>query len=53
MTIKKYRIYLFVGLLVVVLLGAFVLVQSAEKDETYKDGIMVYEECICDKEEYL
>ena len=48
MTIKKYRLCLIMVLIVVVLLGALVLVQTAEEESTYKDGIMVYRECVCD-----
>lgn len=44
MTIKKYRLCLLMVLIVVVLLGALVLVQTAEEESTYKDGIMVYRE---------
>lgn len=53
MTIKKYRLCLLMVLLVVVLVGAIVMVQNAEEDSTYTDGIMVHRECIYEGEEYL
>ena len=53
MTIKKYRFCLLMVLVVVVLVGAIVMVQNAEEDSAYTDGIMVYNECMCNREEYL
>ena len=53
MTIKKYRFCLLMVLIVVVLVGAFVMVRNTEEDSTYRDGIMVYNDCIYEREGYL
>lgn len=53
MSIKKYRLCLIGILVAVLLLGVVVMVQSAEEEGTYTDGIMVYNECVINEEEYL
>ena len=53
MTIKKYRLCLVMVLIAVLLLGAVLFMKNTEEDNTYKDGIMVYRECVCSGEEYL
>lgn len=53
MSVKKYRLCLVVILLVVLIFGAAVMVQMANEDTTYTDGIMVQQECPVDEEAYL
>ena len=53
MTIKKYRLCLLMVLVVVILVGAFVMVQDSDEARSYRDGIMVYKEGTYDGEEYL
>ena len=52
MSIKKYRLYLIVIVIAVVILGAVMLVQASKEDTTYTDGMMVQRECMVE-EAYL
>ena len=53
MTIKKYRFYLVVLLIVTLVFGAIILIKSKEEEHTYRDSIMVHQECMMDRGQSL
>lgn len=44
MSIKKYRLCLVLILIIVLILGAVVFVQTSKEEKSYTDGIMVQNE---------
>lgn len=45
MSIKKYRIYLTVVILLAVIIGVLSYFYFSEQDKTYRDGILVWNVC--------
>ena len=44
MSVKKYRLCLVIVLIVVLIFGAVMFVQTSKEEKTYTDGIMVENE---------
>lgn len=51
MGVRKYRICLVLVLVAVLIFGAFLYVQTAKKENSYTDGILVKNECLQNFEE--
>ena len=50
MDVKKYRLYLVMIALVVVLVGALSYLYFSEQEKTYQEGTLVQNECIMEEE---
>ena len=50
MSIKKYRWYLAVLTLVVILVGTLIYFYTAKQDESYKDGTLVQVQYVSEEE---
>ena len=50
MSTKKYRMYLLMMALLVVAAGVWLYLYYSEQEKSYKDGTLVYKECVNEEE---
>lgn len=50
MSIKKYRIYLTAVIILAVIIGVLSYFYFSEQDESYKDGMLVWNEYVLEEE---
>ena len=49
MDIGKYRMYLIVIFLTIVIIGLVAYFYFSEQDKSYKDGVLVWNECVLEE----
>ena len=50
MSIKKYRMYLMVVILLAVVIGILSYFYFSEQDRSYRDGMLVWNECVLEED---
>lgn len=50
MSVKKYRMYLLMVMLVAVIVGALSYLYFAEQEKVYQEGTLVWNECVMEEE---